>query len=192
MIELYMCDITGMRADTEQLLHGLSLYRHRRTASIRVAHDRLLSAVAGRLLSEALAVHGYHEAELNYQVTPEGKPYFTDCPLQFSLSHSGSMAICALSDEAVGADVQVMTYCRMRIAHRFFTAEQCAQLRICDDPDTLFTLFWAQTEARGKRSGIGIAGPCDTTGNMWSEMVSDHALAVCGPVFDGHPIKMEF
>ena len=38
-----------------------------------------------------------------------GKPYFSHLPRrQFNLSHSGTLALCALSDRPVGVDIQVV------------------------------------------------------------------------------------
>ena len=38
-----------------------------------------------------------------------GKPWFPDHPrLHFSLSHSGDLALCALGEKALGADIEVV------------------------------------------------------------------------------------
>ncbi len=37
-----------------------------------------------------------------------GKPYFPSPRCQFNLSHSGTLALCALSDRPVGVDIQMV------------------------------------------------------------------------------------
>lgn len=190
MTELYVCNIREYNdlPDADRLMEGLSAYRRKRASTCRVARNRLLSIAAGYLLAEGLKRHGYQENLLHYAVTEYGKPYFTDCPLHFNLSHSGSYAVCALSDERVGVDVQEFVPCRMHLARRILPAEKFEELAMCQEPDALYALFWAQAEARGKFDGRGLAGMKTTEGHLWSAIANKHAFALCGPEFNEKPI----
>ena len=64
------------------------------------------SAAAYSLLEYAfMAIYGGILPEI--AKTPNGKPYFPDRPdVHFSLSHSATHVLCALSGEPVGADIE--------------------------------------------------------------------------------------
>ena len=86
--------------------------------------------------------------------TAAGKPYFADLPIHFSLSHSGTVAILAVSDREIGADVEEMREVDMRLAERFFTAREAAY--VAGDRDRFFEV-WTKKEAYGKWRGDGLA-----------------------------------
>ncbi|MGM9647766.1 MAG: 4'-phosphopantetheinyl transferase family protein [Eubacteriales bacterium] len=75
---------------------------------------RLLSRGVHRLLSRALADAGIAPVSVLLCRTPEGKPYLTFADgtpvgMECSLSHSGSWAVCALSDASgvtIGIDLE--------------------------------------------------------------------------------------
>ena len=86
-----------------------------------------------------------------------GKPALQDGPA-FSLSHSGERVLCALSDEAVGADLQQLRPCNSALVRRFFTAEEGAWLEEQRERDLAFSLLWSLKESYVKLLGSGIAG----------------------------------
>lgn len=95
----------------------------------------------------------------------KGKPYLRDYPFYFNLSHSGSNVVCAFSRQEVGVDIQ--QYKRtdiVRLAERFFSAEEKKALKACHDRKELERLFyqlWTRKEAYGKLTGEGIAAVID-------------------------------
>lgn len=91
--------------------------------------------------------------------TEAGKPFFADLPLHFSLSHSGSMAILAVSDREIGADVEQVRDVDLRLAERFFTARECAY--VAGDRDRFFEV-WTKKEAYGKWQGSGLSAVLQT------------------------------
>lgn len=94
---------------------------------------------------------------------PKGKPYFPYLPdMHFSVSHSGGIFLCALSDEPVGIDIQEYKNrpdeaerCR-KIAARFFHPDEVDAL----DADTVLAFYniWTAKEAYVKLTGDGIDG----------------------------------
>ena len=94
---------------------------------------------------------------------PGGKPYFVGSEdRQFNLSHSGDLALCAVSGEAVGVDVQVVKSWRPALVNRVCSAEEREWLETRKDADRGFALLWALKECRVKYEGRGIVG----TGEM--------------------------
>lgn len=90
-----------------------------------------------------------------------GKPYFPHLPrCQFNLSHSGTLALCALSDRPVGVDIQmVRPVWRDSLIDRSCTPDERAWLRSRQDRPEEFAALWAAKECLGKQSGGGLPYP---------------------------------
>ena len=94
---------------------------------------------------------------------PGGKPCFPGAEdRQFNLSHSGSMAVCALSGKVVGVDIQVVKEWRPALFGRVCSPEEREWLKCWGDVNRGFALLWALKECRVKYEGKGIVG----TGEM--------------------------
>ena len=136
---------------------GLSQYRREKLARINDPRAYALSLGAERLLMAALQELGGPMPPLEITCSEAGKPALQDGPA-FSLSHSGERVLCALSDEAVGADLQQLRPCNSALVRRFFTAEEGAWLEEQRERDQAFSLLWSLKESYVKFLGSGIAG----------------------------------
>ena len=135
---------------------GLSQYRREKLARISNPMAYARSLGAERLLMAALQELGGPMPPLEITCSEAGKPALQDGPA-FSLSHSGERVLCALSDEAVGADLQQLKPCNPALVRRFFTAEEGAWLEAQQERDLAFTLLWSLKESYVKFLGSGIA-----------------------------------
>ncbi len=108
-----------------------------------------LSAAARKLLSYAAKIeYGVDIADYTEKRTPNGKPYFDGAPFCFNLSHSGDYAVCALSDTAVGVDIEKIVPISLKVMRRFFgksVLSPTEQMRL-----------WTRYESYGKMAGHGI------------------------------------
>ncbi|MGM9606766.1 MAG: 4'-phosphopantetheinyl transferase family protein [Oscillospiraceae bacterium] len=88
---------------------------------------------------------------------PGGKPVFSRCPdRHFSLSHSGSLVLCALSDHPVGADIEVIRPRSEKLpAYVYKGAEYDRFLALGGGWDAFYTL-WTETESILKYTGEGL------------------------------------
>ena len=99
--------------------------------------------------------------EPSYCHGEHGKPYFKGSHLSFSLSHSGDLVLCAISDVEVGADVQRVTDVRWeKLASRYFASgEQMYLSKLKEDGEEKardeFFRLWCRKEAFGKMTGEG-------------------------------------
>lgn len=115
-------------------------------------------------LSRILGLLG-QPLDLELYYGEKGKPYLKDSPFYFNLSHSGSYVVCALSGQEVGVDIQ--QYKRtdiVRLADRFYSAEEKEAMKACHDRkerEQLFYQLWTRKEAYGKLTGEGIAAVID-------------------------------
>ncbi len=186
-IRAYLLDITGL--PEQAALLGVDAFRREKAERIGQKQQRAASLGAGLLLQRAVqdfrnakngGKNGAEESgcytvvlsweqllcgqeepeELSYFYGTNGKPYLKNLPLYFSLSHSGSMVLCAVSSREIGADIQeIVQGAEMRTANRFFPDAERELLSGCADEAErrrLFFALWTKKEAYGKLNGQGI------------------------------------
>lgn len=124
---------------------------------------------------------------------PDGKPVFARYPdLHFNLSHSGSLALCALSDQPVGADIELVLPRRANLpAYVFRGAEYRRYLALGGGWEAFYTL-WTEKESILKYTGEGLKAlrraelppGCvitPLTGEGWQGAVCGHESAFFAP-----------
>ena len=141
---------------------GAALYEHLRGKSNPAVHAS--SVAAWSLLAGGLRTLGV-EALPEVRFGRNGKPYFVNSPLHFSLSHSGNLAAVLISDAPCGVDVEQL---RPEVAARL--RERCLsnaeRARSCD-----FFEIWTKKECIAKLDGSGMRnhpGEIDTLEPRWS------------------------
>ena len=89
---------------------------------------------------------------------PGGKPWFPSAPeRQFNLSHSGTLALCALDHQPVGVDIQIVKETwRPALMDRVCSPAERDWLAARGDRWADFALLWAMKESRVKQSGEGL------------------------------------
>jgi phosphopantetheine--protein transferase-like protein len=110
-------------------------------------------------LKKLLAIHGI-SADTKIVRHSNGKPSFADTNApQFSISHSKGFCAAAVGDGNIGVDIEVIDprFDTSRIADRFFTQEEKAQLERSADPLLTFYRIWTAKEARAKVFGDGLS-----------------------------------
>ena len=88
----------------------------------------------------------------------KGKPFFPDRPHhRFNLSHSGTLVLCALSDEGeVGVDVEAVRPHRAGLPRYVMSEEEFASF---DGSWEDFTRIWTLKEAYAKQQGGSVFPP---------------------------------
>lgn len=113
------------------------------------------------LIREAASRYG-GELDLPYDFegadiarTEKGKPFFTEIPVEFSLSHSGAMWICLFADKQCGLDLQLVETNRdwEAICRRHYTVEEQHYVELWGVEG--FYDIWVRKEAFGKCTGLG-------------------------------------
>ena len=123
------------------------------------------------LLSEALNGRSGHEvgrellARLYYQatgenppaiaVTEKGKPFFSNSPWHFSVSHTKNFAFCALSRRNIGLDAEEKGRTVSAAMVEKFTSD-AEKSRLGDAPQDAFLRLWVLKEADAKLTGRGM------------------------------------
>lgn len=154
-MKIYITDITD--ASISHLSGLVSSDRIAKSLQYRHEADQLRSLAAGALLNYAVKDNfPMQEIPVTPVIDSYQKPHldFT----QFSLSHSGNYAACAISTNPIGIDIEHTRAYRPAIANRFFTS---AEAKACINADA-FTVCWTLKESFLKATGYGIKLPMDS------------------------------
>ncbi|MCR4624504.1 MAG: 4'-phosphopantetheinyl transferase superfamily protein [Lachnospiraceae bacterium] len=170
-VNIYYADISGLLrspGEYEKLMEHLSDERCSKTLKIKHLEGRCRSVGAGMLLDKALSVYGLKEKDMKYTYGKNGKPSFAGHPeIFFNLSHSGSRVMCILADVPVGCDVEKIGKGNPKIAKRFFTEPENAELEAAGKLNEqlykdLFYTYWTLKECYVKCTGQGLGCPFDS------------------------------
>ena len=158
--KLYIQNITPLfNGRWQEFLPQLPPARQARVLACRNDADAARLTAAGLLLRQALLRAGIAEGRQVFLENTWGKPYLPDGP-EFSLSHAGPYAVCAIDCLAVGVDVEALR-CTMALARRCFHPDELSflqKLSSDDQPDVLCRL-WTAKEAYCKFCGLGLHLP---------------------------------
>ena len=146
-MEYYLFDVNALTGREDEALARLSPGRREKAQRLRRGPSRLLSLGAGLLIARFFP--GKEPL-----IAPGGKPYIPGGP-EFSLSHSGTLAVIALADVPVGADAEKDRPVGEAVRLRALTGAERA-----DSRDFLF--FWTRKEAALKCLGTGVDRALDS------------------------------
>jgi 4'-phosphopantetheinyl transferase len=130
--------------------------------ALRYVHkaDQIRSA-AGAFLMRSMALKALRSAggeePVRFIRTEYGKPIVENHPeLHLSLSHSGSLIVCACSSDPVGVDVEEIRPLQLTDFDAWLTPEETQAIRSAKDPQTEFYRVWTRRESFCKLDGRGI------------------------------------
>ena len=130
--------------------------RRQRVGRLVQPEARRLTLGAGVLLAYALGQAGATDLTLSYG--ENGKPRLVHHPdIHFSLSHSGTLAVCAVADRAVGVDVERPRRVDGALVRRVLTAAEQAWLAQQANKEAAFIRLWTRKESFLKLTGQGLS-----------------------------------
>lgn len=121
------------------------------SANIKTGHE-----TAHALLARELRVRFGELPPLRY--APQGKPYVEGANIEFSISHTKTMAALALSDVQVGIDVETIRPIKRALALRTMTDTERAWMDTQSDWTVAFFTLWTMKESYVKLTGKGLGG----------------------------------
>lgn len=158
---VYICKADSSRAEEifSRYVPELSLYRRGRAMKFSDRRKAVQSIAAGVLLDRALSEHGLRERDMEYGFTAHGKPVLCGYPeICFNLSHSGSVAVCSISQSSVGCDAEMNRAVNMGIIRKYFSDSEREYVLGSDNTDEAFMRIWTRKESVVKADGCGISG----------------------------------
>ena len=116
----------------------------------------LCRATLRRILASEL---GVLPVDIKFLRNQQGKPYLSQYPLQFNISHSNDRLLIALAhDRALGVDIEFRrdNLQMNAITKRFFSPDEQAVFQTSKNPRATFFDIWSKKEAYVKALGTGI------------------------------------
>lgn len=159
-MDIVIYDMKKLGDEHEYLIRyeEASVYRKEKARGARKYENIGAAAV----IDEALRPYGLCEKNIEYEYGPQGKPYIKGSHIYFNISHSGDYAVCAVSENEVGIDIQKTGKVHLGLARRHFTKEEYALIMSAEDEISrkeLFYRIWAIKESFVKAIGCGIGMP---------------------------------
>ncbi len=120
----------------------------------KIEHKRSLRIAADHICRTAIAEFcGVKPNEIIFGYTEQGKPYTQNLPVHFSISHSGDIAVCAVSDNEIGIDIEKIRNVNPRTAERFANDKEKEYINTSENG---FFEIWTLKEAYFKCIGTGL------------------------------------
>lgn len=189
MLKCYWAEIALLEEPEvfDRWLAKVNVQRREKVLRCKNKKDKQRSLLSGILLRLALEEEGFSYEEMDFSVTPEGKPVVLSHPqMHFSISHAGERICCLISDVLVGVDIESMekSIFAPEKGSRFLSvAKKCLsdmEWQVFDtslDKRKTFLVYWTKKEAYSKFAGKGLGmdfASIDTeTKQYWTEWISD-------------------
>lgn len=142
-----------------------------RVDRFRFVDDKKRTVVGEMLARKAIAEWcGVAPENIMFGIKEHGKPYAKDLVVEFNISHSGDMVVCAVDDKPIGIDIEQIRPIDLKVAKRVCTSEELIYLlgHTPTDEDFAYTTnteiltrffeLWTAKEAYGKCLGMGVVG----------------------------------
>lgn len=156
---LWTC-ITGFRFNAVQI-KGIEKITHTQCPAYRFEIDRTRH-LTGQLLAEYGAYHDKILSSKICSISPilqknGEKPVFANnTGINFNISHSHEIVVCALSAYPVGMDIEYADQDIMSVAEHFFKEDEYAMINRSSDQIEAAYKIWVRKESYLKATGNGI------------------------------------
>ena len=153
---IHMFEVPGRAAAAEQRLKAAGWNdRIAAAARFRMEADKRRCLCAGLALLDALEERGVRPSAL--LKTQDGKNFIEKDPgIHFNLSHSGNYAVCAVSEQEVGIDIQEIRDPGESLVKYCCTENERKRILESSHPAAVFTVVWSWKEAFMKMTGQGL------------------------------------
>ena len=99
--------------------------KRQRVDRFRIIDDKKRTVVGEMLARKAIAKLCNVEPEnITFAIGEHGKPYAVDLDVEFNISHSGNMVVCAVADQPIGIDIELIRPIDLSVAKRVCTDEE--------------------------------------------------------------------
>ncbi len=117
--------------------------------------DKIKNVIAYLLIKKYLINHGI-ESNVEFSYNDNGKPYFNNTNLKFSISHSIDTVVVAFDDEDIGVDIEKIDYFNSELINYIFSKND-KQIYSNKLNSTEFVCrVWTKKEAFVKAIGDGL------------------------------------
>lgn len=161
-MEWYRYNIQGLTSqEYDRWYELMDEEKKARVDRFRFVEDKKRTVAGEMLARKAISKWCNVPAEsVVFEKNNYGKPFAKELAVEFNVSHSGDMVVCAVSDRPIGIDVEQIRPMRDSVAKRICSQEE---LDYWSDPSiseaerlNRFFEIWTAKEAYCKCIGIGI------------------------------------
>ncbi len=152
--------------------------------------ERNLRITGKALLAYALKnMPGSNTATLDqYDYSSVNQPILVNSNLKFSISHSGNMVVCAITEgHALGIDVERTKPVKLELMKFYFNRESWFEIINAPDVYETFYRHWTMREAAIKASGLGIDQM-----ELAGMIPEDHTIQVRNEIFHCRMIPVRY
>ena len=149
--------------DLEAALQEISEQRREQALKFKYEQGQRLCVLAYQLLKQGLReIYGITENPV-FEYNEHGKPSIVGHPeIFFNLSHCKYAAVCALSDQPIGIDVESIREYKENLVRYTMNDEEVCEIESSDNPAATFICLWTMKEATMKLIGTGISNDMKT------------------------------
>ena len=149
--------------DLEAALQEISEQRREQALKFKFEQGQRLCVLAYQLLKQGLReIYGITENPV-FEYNEHGKPSIVGHPeIFFNLSHCKHAAVCVVSDQPVGVDVESIREYKEGLVRYSMNDEEIRQIESSEHPDRAFIRLWTMKEATLKLIGTGISNDLKT------------------------------
>ena len=172
MLKIYHYDISGMSDEEfEKMYLASDKNRQKKADKLKKEPAKKLSIAAGELARRVIAdKFNINKDDVRFRVDKGGKPYIEGLDVNFSISHSGTIALCAIADSPVGVDIEKIREVDLSVAKKHFAPDEHDYvLEKLSLSRQRFFEIWTRKEAYVKMLGKGISyfPEFSTMGDAW-------------------------
>lgn len=163
------------RFSLNNLLQQLPQVLHADITRYVFAKDQYVHALGKYLLKQQLKLFDIEADKLEkLQQSPHHKPQILGVPLQFNISHSHELVVCAASSgHRLGIDVEHMATINVDNFRDCFTAHEWQYIKQYQGLDAFFEL-WTKKESVMKADGRGMAIPLEAIDTLKQPLIIEN------------------
>ena len=149
--------------DLAEALGEISEQRREQALKFKYELGQRLCVLAYQLLKQGLReVYGITENPV-FEYNEHGKPSIVGHPeIFFNLSHCKFAAVCAISDQPIGIDVESIREFKEGLVRYTMNNDEVREIESASDPAATFIRLWTMKEATMKLIGTGISNDMKT------------------------------
>lgn len=133
---------------------AMSLERKEAVKTLKIPQKQKLKIAADYICRKAISEFcGISQDKIEFVVSEYGKPYAKGLDVHFSISHSGDLVVCAVSDKKIGIDIEKIRKINPNISERFACENE---LEYINSHRNGFFEIWTLKEAYFKCIGTGL------------------------------------
>ena len=193
----YKYDIRDLSHEEYEKWYSLmSFEKKQRVDRFRFKDDKKRTVAGEMLARKAIAAWcNVTEEVIQFGLLEYGKQFVIGLDVEFNISHSGDMVVCAVDDKPIGIDVEQIRPIDFDVIKRICTEDEIAYILedslrndiFCKITDNLvltrFFEVWTLKEAYGKVMGTGIVKECvgdaSTLCNVTKYIFDGYIVTIC-------------